>query len=583
MKKNFKTLNEEIKRMKSLFDEGRLYGNIKEEDVKIINEQYRFFSNIADAFKVTLKSFDQLDTFTKFINMEINSIDDIIKHADEFDDMWRIVLPNVKNWDALKNNLKKLKTLQDNGKLKNITEDVWIKQVLPGFPERGGMRDMVNDMWRIANGKNPYLPQKIETRIVKTDPNTGALVVGVKSDKGVTVFKNEKGEVVMIEKGDENIKPEDLNPEVDDNTNINPEYEDVDWVEVPESTTLDELNGKTVRGTEENIERIWEETKKVAEEETKKGNKVVFTITGEGDEGIKAAEEMLRILKQGGEGEDKIIDDLVEEGVKNGDVNPNKREKAKGFWRKFFTQWPTKMWVNPLAINEGIWKQNFSWQDKSKEYAAKVVFRSIVLVPSTVFLTYTTTKSIKQDRNPIQGFIADVALVIKSIADYYKDIEISKPVVDGMKDAIRTLSNQKIDPDVIHNNLLNGATTAITGVTTGESFMTCDDIINGNDTDIIKKAFSNVKVSETARVAEILNTASSGVLDNDKINEIKNKCTDYMDFLIDHGMLDESKFKSLVQKTRESCLMKIEQETVEEAISNKEYDTIVVVEGGGAY
>jgi hypothetical protein len=579
MKKNFKTLNEEINRMKSLFDEDRLYGNIKED--KIISEQYRFFSNIADAFKVTLKSFDQLDTFTKFINMEINSIDDIIKHVDEFDDMWRIILPNVKNWDALKNNLKKLKTLQGNGKLKNITEDVWIKQVLPGFPERGGMRDMVNDMWRIANGKNPYLPQKVETRIVKTDPNTGALVVGVKSDKGVTVFKNEKGEVVMVEKGDENIKPEDLNPEVDDNTNIKPEYEDVDWEEVPESTTLDDLTDTTVRGTEENVERIWEETRKVAEEETKKGNKVVFTITGEGDDGIKAAEEMLRILKQGGESEDKIVDDLVEEGLKNGDIKPDEVTNAKGFWKKFFTEWPTRMWVNPLAINEGIWKQNFSWWDRSKEYGAKVSFRTLVLIPSTVFLATSTYKSKKQNRSYIQGYIADAAIWYKTIVDWFKKIEVAKPVIAGLKDAIRTLSNQKIDPDVIHKNLINGASSSITGATTGESFITCDDIINGKDEDIIKRSFKNIKISESARVSEILNKTSPGVLDNDSINEIKNKCTEYMDLLIDQGMLDESNFKNLVQKTRESCLMKIEQETEEEEITNKEYEVEVVDVPGG--
>ncbi len=580
MKKNFLNLNEEINRMKSLFNEGRLYGNISEE--KIISEQYRFFSNIADAFKVTLKSFDQLNTFTKFINTEINSIDDIIKHVNEFDEMWRIVLPNVKNWDALKNNLKKLKAIQDKGNLKNISEDVWIKQVLTGFPEKGGMRDMVNDMWRIANGKNPYLPQKVETRIVKTDPNTGSLVIGVKNEKGITVFKNQKGEVVMVEKGKETGKSqEDLNSEVGDETNLKPEFEDVDWEEVPNGTTLNQLDNTTVRGSKENVEHVWEETKKVAEEETKKGNKVIFTITGEGDDGIKAAEEMLRILKQGGESEDKVINDLVDEGLTKGNIKPNEVNKAKGFWKKFFTEWPTKMWVNPLAINEGIWKQNFSWWDRSKEYSAKVSFRTLVLIPSTVFLASSTYKSKKQGRSYIQGYIADAAIWYKTIVDWFKEVEISKPVIAGLKDAIRTLSNQKIDPDVIHNNLINGATAAITGAITGESFITCDDIINGKDEDIIKRSFKNIKVSESARVSDILNKTSPGVLDNDSINDIKNKSTEYMDLLIDQGMLDESNFKTLVQKTRENCLAKIKEEAASEEITNKEYEVEVVDLPGG--
>jgi len=250
MKKNFKTLNEEINRMKSLFGENRLYGNIENEE-KIITEQYKFFSNIADAFKVTLKSFDQLETFTKFINREINNVDDLIKHVDEFESMWAIVSKNL-NIVKLKNNLNKLKKLIELDKLKTLSEEQ-IKVALKGFPQEGGMQEMVFDLWAKSKGLSNNLPQKVDTRIVKVDPKTGTMVVGTKNEKGIIVYKNEKGEVVMVEKGGDDVEPS-VKP--DDETNIKQEYEDVEWEDVSEGTTVEDLDGKNIKGTEENISNI---------------------------------------------------------------------------------------------------------------------------------------------------------------------------------------------------------------------------------------------------------------------------------------------------------------------------------------
>lgn len=136
MKRKYNTLNEEMKRMKSLFGESRLYGNIVDKKEEIITEQYGFFRNLDSLFKVSLKSFDDLGTFTKFVNREIKNVDDIIKHFDEFNKLWRVVLPNVKNWTGLENNLKKLKKITDSGNLNTIPKDVWINKILPGFPEK---------------------------------------------------------------------------------------------------------------------------------------------------------------------------------------------------------------------------------------------------------------------------------------------------------------------------------------------------------------------------------------------------------------------------------------------------------------
>ncbi|MCF7867046.1 hypothetical protein K9M18_06465, partial [Candidatus Woesearchaeota archaeon] len=204
---------------------------------------------LTSLYKVTLKSFDDLGNFTKFINTEIRNVDDIIKHLDEFEALWRVVSPDVANWPAVKRNLIRLKQLSDSDKLKGIPEDGWVSQVLNGFPEKGGMRDIVNDMWRIANNKNPYLPQKVENRIVTTDPNTGTLLIGTKNEGGGIVYKNEEGKVVMVEK-DPDIKVDDSR------TNIKPDIEDVEWEDVSEGTTVEDLDGKKIKGTEENVAKI---------------------------------------------------------------------------------------------------------------------------------------------------------------------------------------------------------------------------------------------------------------------------------------------------------------------------------------
>jgi hypothetical protein len=47
MKKKYNTLNEEMNRMKSLFGESRLYGNLVDNEEKnILTEGYRFFRGL---------------------------------------------------------------------------------------------------------------------------------------------------------------------------------------------------------------------------------------------------------------------------------------------------------------------------------------------------------------------------------------------------------------------------------------------------------------------------------------------------------------------------------------------------------
>lgn len=596
MRIKYNTLNEEMNRMKSLFGETRLYGNLVDKKENIVSEQYRFFRNLDSIYKVTLKSFDDLGNFTKFINREISNVDDIIKHLDEFDTLWRVVLPNVTNWTGVKNNLNRLKKLSDSGKLKNIPEDQWINKVLPGFPEKGGMRDIVNDMWRKANDKNPYLPQKVETRIVTTDPNTGALVVGTKSETGVIVYKNQKGEVVMVEK-DPNIKVDD------GGTNIKTDIEDVDYVDyvdVPEGTPMENLDGKKVAPTNENAEEVLNSAKKVAEGEEE--NVVTFTITGKGKDGIKSAEEMLDSLtnRGGGNGSvDEVVEETIEKTIEKTDIPikdiPAYRKFLKNWYTKIFknpfmSKWPTKFWFNPLAVGEGrmkgfsdfsidpaTGKQKYSPTDKLSQislYAGSVSLRTLVINPVTLFTLWTTYRTLNKDRSFIEGVIEDFAVLGKAFWDWWEDVKVSSDVLDGLKRAVIQISEGKIDPDIVIDNMNKAALNAITGATTGDSFISCDDIINKTNKEIYELSFSKIKGEEKARVGEILQV---GGTDPEIVTEIKKKVETLIDWVVDHNGTNKN-LDNIITKTREKCNTQKEDDELNQKVIEGDY--VVDLEGG---
>lgn len=123
----------------------------------------RFFArNLAKAFNVRLKSFEDLGQFTKFLNREINSVDDMIKHVDDFPGIWKAVASKT-DMVALRRNLVKFGKAYDSGKLKGLPPES-ITNILNGFPVEGGMQEILFDMWRVANGKTTLLPTTISER-----------------------------------------------------------------------------------------------------------------------------------------------------------------------------------------------------------------------------------------------------------------------------------------------------------------------------------------------------------------------------------------------------------------------------------
>ena len=173
--------------MKIIINESQ-FNFLCKNDNYILTEQRKFFTNISDAFRGALKNFDELDTFTRFINREIYTVNDMIKHVDDFQNMWKMVNPNL-NLQKLKRNLIQLEEAVANGKLKSIPEGSVFEVLLPAFPERGGMRDIVYDLWLEANGRSRLVPSTKETRIVKKDPISGEIIIITPEDSLNILYK----------------------------------------------------------------------------------------------------------------------------------------------------------------------------------------------------------------------------------------------------------------------------------------------------------------------------------------------------------------------------------------------------------
>ena len=178
-----KNLNEEINRMKSLFTEERLYGNI--ESPKILNEQLKkVLYNILSGAGASLKNFDP-KILTNFLEGELKSYDDIVKHLDDFDVIWKSIIKN----DAIFIQAKKLfKLMRDidagkSSKYKNVGElpEEMFMNYLTGVTRKGGLRDQFLDLWLTSKGKTPkYAPDSSQKVVVKNAD--GDLVLHIKAE-----------------------------------------------------------------------------------------------------------------------------------------------------------------------------------------------------------------------------------------------------------------------------------------------------------------------------------------------------------------------------------------------------------------
>jgi hypothetical protein len=200
MRKKYNTLNEEMNRMKSLFGESRLYGNIVDIEEEIITEQFKFFDDLASAFKLALKNVNTKN-LNRFINYVVNDIGDVVKYLDDvnFKPILKTLVP-TQNWDEV---AKTVKNIQRNfNKIPEASDEAYkkfFKDVIAGIPEEGGMRNNIIQMMNNKRyGSTSNLPAVSGTKeVVRT--TSGEVAIGTKNTNGVIVYKNEAGKIIPAE------------------------------------------------------------------------------------------------------------------------------------------------------------------------------------------------------------------------------------------------------------------------------------------------------------------------------------------------------------------------------------------------
>ena len=633
MKRRYNTLNEEVNRMKSLFGESRLYGNLVDNKEKnILTEGYRFFDNLSDAFKLTFRSLDDLGKFTKFINVEINNVDDIVKHVRQFPGLWKTIASGVKNWDAVLKNLEVLSGLQKSDKLKNIGTLDWYDS-LAGYPQIGGMQDMIDDMWRVSKGKDSTfenLPAVIGTKKAVYDPEKGGIVIktekkykndvlidsegnviATRDDKGNWV--NSKGEIIDKPK-DSKVKTEPEEAEIVTTTKTG---EDV-IVSVKEGTTMEELDNKTVLDTPENKKRVGEAIDKQRVDSKENGDELVITISGKGKGGIQKAQEVaegLRAKEMGNPQE--AAQDVAENSplVKNngdgtppakkpdGDGTPpakkpdgeetidevKKNILVRGF-KNLFTKYPTKYYLNFPALGEGktkgFWEFDFDVKTGKNKYGRSIgdqikfqgYWGGTVIVRSTIFvvgsfLGRSAYKDYVYDRGVWEGLMTDWALYSNPVLQAADEIVESDDFINGVNSTIMIYTKNEVNlKSTLNEIIIKGSENIQYAGDSTKSNITCADLKKPLK-DIVELS---VKFEKLEQLQKMNSEVEKYYSDNfDLMTKTKKDVKEAIEKFIEVQTKDEDAeddWFNLVEQKKNECRAKELEEKKQEELKTKTYE-----------
>ena len=175
MRKKYNNLNEELKRMKSLFTEEKLYGNLNES---ILLTEQGVGRRIADALESAgssiAKAIKNVDPklATNFLNAEIKNFDDLARHLNDYKSLWKSM---GINWDYANDAVIAISRWEENGFIKQVSDNQMLK-IINDLPLEGDLRGMVFDLWKESKGS--YIPPKTKVQsIVVTKGVDGQNVV----------------------------------------------------------------------------------------------------------------------------------------------------------------------------------------------------------------------------------------------------------------------------------------------------------------------------------------------------------------------------------------------------------------------
>lgn len=191
-----KNINEQIKRIKSLFGDERLYGNLNE--TSILNEQSigRKLAKSLSTATPLLKSFDS-KLLTNFFETEIRNFDDLSKHLDQYEDIWSKVIPPSRDFDFVRDMASELNRIEKLGKLSEVSEENMDK-ILKGIPPEGDLRQTFMDMWLESTGKQVDEIVDVRREVV-TDLKSGENILKVTDETGEVKSYGSDGKEIKID------------------------------------------------------------------------------------------------------------------------------------------------------------------------------------------------------------------------------------------------------------------------------------------------------------------------------------------------------------------------------------------------
>ena len=404
-----KNINEEINRIKSLFTEERLYGNLVEKEViteqgrKVLKLGRRMWDDAVTAMKAANKSIPDIPQATKdkfFTSLDnVKKLDDMKKMVQnrEFDQMWKIM-------GLSKNNI-------DNLELVLTTHRDDLGKMVGDYPA-----------YAYITNKHNLREDMVTLFFLNADDATRNKFLKAHYDgtvTGIDITRSSEANVNFIDKI---MKNSDEVKKVIDDEAAAAKGSDSGVGEIPTSRDVtpksDAPKTKTHTSTEEALDDV--------KMETQNGGNVEVDIEVDG---IKIQ------VRKGGNGATfvsektgkKAAEEVGEQVTR--DMSPEaKKLFFDGSWWRMFKPWFTEKWtrkvINPLTL----WEKMTKVENAGRQRAWKITSRT---VPTLMVLNYVT-----------DGFIPGPANTITQIWMWLSGTDAGKKIAEMFgKDVCDALYN----------------------------------------------------------------------------------------------------------------------------------------------
>jgi hypothetical protein len=299
MKKKYINLNEEINRMKSLFNNSRVHGNINES--LLLTEQgigRRIADALDSAGSSVAKAIKNVDPklATNFLNSEIKNLDDLARHLNDYKSLWKSM---GINWDYANDVVVSLNSWEKSGRLKNISDSDMLA-IINDLPAQGDLRGMVFDLWKESKGS--YIPPKTKSQtIVVTKGVDGQNVIHkVDTDSGgkIETYKVDDNGITKDNNYDQKLASDEVNAYFD-GSDGSVGTTKVTTDEINSLGNPDVIKGEIIDAIEKGFDNLGKKTgKEMSQDQVLKeidGGKVLMVKTGDGKIKIINTVEMVEL------------------------------------------------------------------------------------------------------------------------------------------------------------------------------------------------------------------------------------------------------------------------------------------------